>query len=182
MTGVNVLLMLLFIIFRDLSNIPSQSLIDTVNKASEESTRAQESVQDSVSGISDILTMLPEQSQMAKQVPKNLGDSRDAINQADIQCTYELDLLDWTHSNYELLAYDINFLVSVRSLSAVKSFTDTADNVNRRQSDLDRNGAYVKSSIDDLKKKVVEAKEKTNRWVVLSRIICSLLPKFHKCA
>lgn len=73
-------------VFRGLANIPSQSLIDTVNKAGEGSARSQESVQDAVSAISDILTMLPEQSQMAKQVPKDFGDSRDAINQADIQC------------------------------------------------------------------------------------------------
>lgn len=73
---------------RGLANIPKQSLTDTVNKAGDESERSQESVQESMSAISDILTMLPEQSQMAKQVPKDFKDSRAAISQADNQCMY----------------------------------------------------------------------------------------------
>ena len=72
--------------FRGLANLPSQSLIDSVNKAGEESARAQDSVQEAVAAISDILTMLPEQSKVAKQVPKDFGDSSDAINQAKNQC------------------------------------------------------------------------------------------------
>ena len=54
--------------------------------ARDESAGAQDSVQEALAGISDILTMLPEQSQMAKQVPKDFGDSRDAVSQAHNQC------------------------------------------------------------------------------------------------
>lgn len=74
------------LIFRGLENIPSQSLVDSVNMARDDSSRAQESVQEAISGINDILTMLPEQSKMAKQVPKDFGDSRDAVSQAQNQC------------------------------------------------------------------------------------------------
>ncbi|XP_034231739.1 laminin subunit alpha isoform X3 [Thrips palmi] len=123
-------------IVRGLGNIPSLSLIDTVNKAGEESARAQESVQDAVSAINDILTMLPEQSQMAKQVPKDFGDSREAINQADNQ---------------------------LRLLPRLDTFKTTSDNINQGQTALNRTGALVKDAIDDLKKKVAEAKENTNR-------------------
>lgn len=51
----------------------------------------------------------------------------------------------------------------MRSLPDVQTFKDTADNVNQRQTALNRNGAIVKDSIDALKKKVAEAKENTNR-------------------
>ena len=45
----------------------------------------------------------------------------------------------------------------------MQTFKATAENVNQRQAALNNNGAYVKGSIDDLKKKVAEAKENTNR-------------------
>ncbi|KAK3929045.1 Laminin subunit alpha [Frankliniella fusca] len=123
---------------RGLANIPTQSLIDPVNKAGEESARAQESVQDAVSGISDILTMLPEQSQMAKQVPKDVGDSHDAISQADNQ---------------------------LRNLPMVKIFNDAVEHVSRRQEALNTSANGARNSIEELKQKVAEARENVNRHV-----------------
>ncbi|XP_026292152.1 laminin subunit alpha [Frankliniella occidentalis] len=119
-----------------LTKMPTLSLIDPVNKAGEESARAQESVQDAVSGISDILTTLPDQSKMAKQVPKDVDDSREAISQADNQ---------------------------LRSLRMVKTFNDAIDDVKSRQEAFNASAVGARSSIEELKQKVAEARENVNR-------------------
>lgn len=121
---------------RGLVNIPSQSLVDPVNRAKDESTRAQESVKEALEDIDDILAQLPDRSQEAYQVPKDVDDSRTAMSQAASQ---------------------------LKNLPSAMSFDETVAQVDDRQRALNASAGTARDSIEDLKRKVAEARETTNR-------------------